>query len=123
MKRCPVCGQNITVTGTDAVGRTIGSCGDAFWATTDTLGRTTFHARCPKTYCRTDLWAVKTFEDTGKRGNWVLTHIFRSQAAAEQCAKDTAENIHRDYPLVSPKVYHPQYWEVEYFLTVGNRIV
>lgn len=47
-KLCPVCGERIIDSGRqDICGRHIGSCGDAFWVTTDKLGRQTWHAKKP----------------------------------------------------------------------------
>ena len=48
---CPVCGERITVLGRAGnKGRLYGSCGDAFWASVDSLGRLTIANHGPKTY-------------------------------------------------------------------------
>lgn len=121
-KTCPICGQKITAIGTTTDGRTIGSCQDAFYTTKDTKGRTTWHARKPMGYKHPYLYALKVYQDMGGKGVWVLTRVFKTLQSAHNARKDTRLDIHRDYPLMDPKITHPRYWEVDAFVGLGNRI-
>lgn len=121
-KLCPVCGEKISQRDTTRDGRIIGSCGDAFYATTDIKGRTTWHNRRPSNYVRNDLWAVLEYQDTGHKSNWVMVRVYRSEASANRYAEDTNQDLRRPFPLVKAKIRHPQSWEVDGFVAVGNQI-
>ena len=74
------------------------------------------------TQIRRDLFAVKVFSDDGKRGDWCYVEMYRSLASARNERTALADNIHRDYPLVEPKIVHPSQRVVDIFLSVGNTI-
>lgn len=47
-RQCPVCGERITITGHTKDGRSIGSCGDAFWPSRAGKERTLAATPCDK---------------------------------------------------------------------------
>jgi hypothetical protein len=69
-----------------------------------------------------DLWAVKAYEDVGGEGGWVCVGIYRTQMSALNAKRSIRDDLRRHYPLVDPKVVHPDRRIVEDWLAVGNKI-
>lgn len=72
---------------------------------------------------RSDLFAVKQYTDTGRKGGWCVVAIHRSLEGAKQSARGISADTNRDFPLVAPKLCHPADWVVNAFLSVGNPIL
>lgn len=71
---------------------------------------------------RTDLFAVKSFEDVGRnKGAWVYKEIYRTLASARDAA-NFLNRMKREFPLVKCKIVHPTQPIVDFYVLNRNTI-